>query len=74
MRTVGFFGLRPGRYRHSGYLAGRDYTYLDLEENINVATIHKRCFRKSTFNLTTKQYFSIKVGVGNYCHLRPHKV
>jgi hypothetical protein len=25
MRTIGFFGLRPGRYRHSDYLAGRGY-------------------------------------------------
>jgi hypothetical protein len=24
MRTIEFFGLRPGRYRHSDYLAGRD--------------------------------------------------
>jgi hypothetical protein len=24
MRTIGFFALRPGRYRHSDYLAGRD--------------------------------------------------
>jgi hypothetical protein len=28
--NIGFFGLRPGRYRHSDYLAGRgiDYTLL----------------------------------------------
>jgi hypothetical protein len=28
MRTTGFFGLRPGRYRHTDYLAGRDLANL----------------------------------------------
>jgi hypothetical protein len=28
MRTIAFFGLRPGRYRHSDYLAGRDVNHV----------------------------------------------
>jgi hypothetical protein len=34
--NIGFFGLRPGRYRHSDYLAGR--------------SLYKQTFRKMSLN------------------------
>jgi hypothetical protein len=37
MRIIGFFGLRPRRYRHSDYLAGRVRDRISVTKILNVS-------------------------------------
>jgi hypothetical protein len=50
MRTIGFFGLRPGRFRHSDYLAGRGqelsnvkHSNLNFIENVQIDHHYAQC-------------------------------